>query len=110
AAVTGMFRLKPKYAKDNIPPSADFFSSLLQEIAYFGMFRPSRLGSHSRYQIVNADTPSETMLISIDIRPSEGDDDIDALGIIHYLNIIVKDPSMMNYIVIDPVYGVVPLL
>ncbi|CAG8714311.1 2703_t:CDS:2, partial [Acaulospora colombiana] len=109
AAVIGMFRLKPDSAKDSIPPSADFFSRLLQEIALVGIFRLSRLGSHPRYQIVDAGTPSETMLISIDIGPSEGDDDIDALGIIHYLNIIAKDP-LMNNMGIDPVYGVVPLL
>ncbi|CAG8739790.1 13772_t:CDS:1, partial [Acaulospora colombiana] len=61
-----------------------------------------------RYQIVGSGTPFETMLVSIDIGPPTGDDDIDALGIIHYLNIVSKDPSIRN-MGIDPDYGVEPL-
>ncbi|CAG8624992.1 11788_t:CDS:2 [Acaulospora colombiana] len=105
AAITGMYRMKSDLAKDKIPPPADFLDKCRRKIARWGRFKSSRLGLHPRYQIVDAGTHSETMLIAVDIGPPESEDDIDALGTIHYLNIAA---SIMDTD-IDPNYGVVPL-
>ncbi|CAG8516218.1 16547_t:CDS:10 [Acaulospora morrowiae] len=95
ASVTGILRLNPeasqRFQRFSSAQRNDFFSTLLKEISEMVPVRLARLSSDNKYQVVNSGTPSEQIMISIDIALPKDSDEEGVPKVKDDLNTMIKN-------------------